>query len=113
MIGTTPVGNAYVFSSVVLCLVGSTLGLFLSLLGRVGRYWLLNVRQWECLWCDLALFLFNEEGFGELSEDNSSSAEVSMLLGTMGFFPLLRTVGCFALLLSYMSFSPRLRLSST
>ena len=74
---------------------------------------LLNVGRWERLWRDLALLFFVGKRFDELSEDNSSSNVVSMLSETMGFFPLLRAVGCFAWLLSCTSFSPRSCLFST
>ena len=57
---------------------------------------LLNVRRCESLWHDLALLFFVGERSGELPEDNSSSAGVSMLSGMMGSFPLLQAVGCFA-----------------
>ena len=56
---------------------------------------LLNAGRCECLWHDPGLFLFAKEGFGKLSEDNSSSVRVSASTRTMGFFPLSRTVGCF------------------
>ena len=49
---------------------------------------LLNARQCECLWHDLALLLFVGERFGELLEDNSSSARVSTSSGMMDSFPL-------------------------
>ena len=57
---------------------------------------LLNARQCECLWHDLALLLFIGERFGKLPEDNSSFFEVSILSGTMVSFPLSRAVGCLA-----------------
>ena len=50
------------------------------------------------------MLFFAGERSGELLEDNSSFAGVSMLSGTMGSFPLLRVVGCFAWLLSYASY---------
>ena len=65
---------------------------------------LLNAGRCERLWLDLALLFFAGERSGGLLEDNSSSARVSMLSGTMRSFPLLRAIGCFAWLLSCMSF---------
>ena len=65
---------------------------------------LLNAGRCERLWLDLALLFFAWERFGGLLEDNSSSARVSMLSGTMCSFPLLQEIGCFAWLLSCMSF---------
>ena len=81
-----------------------------SLLARRSRpsSVLLNAGRCECLWRDLALLLFVEEGFGELPEDNSSFFGISALSGMMSFFPLLRAVGCFACPLSCGSPSPRL-----
>ena len=42
----------------------------------------------------MLLLLFTREGFGELPKDISSSAEVSTSSKAMGFFPLMRTIGC-------------------
>ena len=68
---------------------------------------LLNARRCECLYRDLALLLFVGEGFGELSEDNSSSVGASESSGMAGFFPLSRTVGFFACPLSCVPPLPR------
>ena len=68
---------------------------------------LVNARRCECLYRDLALLLFIGEGFGELSEENSSSAGASALSGMTGFFPLSRTVGFFDCPLSYVPPLPR------
>ena len=57
---------------------------------------LMNAERCKHLWRDLALLLFSGERYGELPEDNSSSPEVSTLLGTMGSFPLLWVVECLA-----------------
>ena len=76
MIDTTPIGNAYTFLEAVF---GWLYPWHISLL--VGRSKplsvLLNAGRCECLWHDLEQLLFTEEGFGELPEDNSSSAGVS------------------------------------
>ena len=53
------------------------------------------------------MLFFVGERSSELLEDNSSSAGVSMLSKMIGSCPLLRSMGCFAWLLSYASFSPR------
>ena len=93
--GTTLVGNANTFP-------GTSFDWFfpwlISLLARwnVPLSALLNVRRCEFLWRDLALLLFSKDRFGELSEDNSSSAGVSTSSRTVGSFPLLRAVGCLA-----------------
>ena len=90
-----PVGNADAF-------LGSSFGWFcprpVSLLARrnVPLSALLNARRCECLWGDLALLPFAGERFGELPEDNSSSAKVFTSSGIMDSFSLLRAVGCLA-----------------
>ena len=111
VIGTTPVNNAYAF-------LGATFGWLcprpVSLLARRRRSLsvLLNARRCERLWRDLAWLPFTWEGFGELLEDNSSSASVFASSGRMGFFPMSRTVKCFAYPLSFAFPSPRLCLFS-
>ena len=107
-----PVGVAYAFPGTAFGWLYSRAA---SPLARQSRplLVLLNAGQCECLWHDLALLLFAEEGFCELFEDNSSSAGVSTSSGTMGFFPLSRVVGCFVHPLSCTSPLQRLCLSST
>ena len=87
MIRTTPIGNAYTFSGTVFGWLYSRLVSPLTWQSRPLLV-LLNAGRCECLWLDLALLLFSREGFGELSDDNSSSARVSMLLGMMSLFSL-------------------------
>ena len=112
MIGTTPVGNEYVFSGTAISWLYpwpvsllSWRSMPLSVLLNAGRY--------ECPWRNLALLLFAEEGFGKLLENSSSFVGISTSLGMIDFFPLSRTVGCFACPLSCMSPLPRLCLFST
>ena len=75
VIGATPMGNAYTF-------FGTTFGWLccrlVSLPTRRCRLLsiLLNAGRCKCLWRNLGRLPFFEEGFGELSEDNSSSAGV-------------------------------------
>ena len=112
MVGITPVGNVEAFPS-------TSFGWFyprpVSLLANrnVPLSGLLNARQCERLWRDLALLLFAGERSGELPEDKLSSVGVSTLSGTMGSFPLLQAVGRLAWHLFYTSSSPRSCLFST
>ena len=87
MIGTTPIRNAYAFPSATFSWLHSR-PIFPLARRSMPLSELLNIGRCECLWRDLALLLFSGERFGELPKDNSSSARVSMLSGTLGFFPL-------------------------
>ena len=94
-IGTMPVGNAYAFSSAVF---GWLYPRPVSPPARRSKQLLvlLIAGLCECLYHNLARLLFDGEGYGKVPEDNSSSIGASALSRIMGFFPLSRTVGCFA-----------------
>ena len=94
-INAMPIGNSYAFLGVAfgwLC----PRPVYLPTRQSKPLLVLLIAGRCECLLHYLARLLFVKEGFGELPEDNSSSARALASLGIMGFFPLLRTVGCFA-----------------
>ena len=76
MTDTKPMVDAYTFLGIAFCRLCSRPTSPLTWKSRPLLV-LLNARQCECLWRDLALLFFGYEGFGKLSEDNSSSVGVS------------------------------------